>query len=268
VDGLELEIAATPECFEEADYLSANPDVALAVKNGQIESGRHHFVVFGHTEQRTMRRTASMTKLKRKKLELIKPLLRDDMTMLDRENHLDFLTPQLRAQFDIIDTSAVSMNRYDNPTQDLISQYPDGWLLDNGAGRRPVYYPNVVNFEIAAYDTTDVRGVGELLPFRDDTFDGIISIAVLEHVKDPFQCAREIMRVLKPGGKLLCAVPLLQPVHAYPHHYYNMTAQGVRNLFGDSLSVESQEVYGHCRPILVFELDFAGLGGWAAGNYT
>ena len=76
-------------------------------------------------------------------------------------------------------------------------------------GRRAVYFDNVVNFEIVPYDTTDVRGVGEELPFRDASFDAVVSIAVLEHVKDPFRCAREIARVLKPGGELICAVPFL-----------------------------------------------------------
>jgi hypothetical protein len=26
-------------------------------------------------------------------------------------------------------------------------------------------------------------------------------------------------------------VPFLQPLHGYPHHYYNMTGEGLRNLF-------------------------------------
>jgi hypothetical protein len=56
-------------------------------------------------------------------------------------------------------------------------------------------------------------------------------VAVLEHVKDPFRCAREIMRVIRPGGRLFCVAGFLSPVHAYPHHYYNMTSLGLQNLF-------------------------------------
>ena len=88
---------------------------------------------------------------------------------------------------------------------------------------------NVVNYEIVDYDTTDVIGLGDTLPFNDCVFDAVISIAVLEHVRYPFACAAEIVRVLKRGGELECSVPFLQPLHGYPHHYYNMTSQGLRH---------------------------------------
>jgi SAM-dependent methyltransferase len=100
----------------------------------------------------------------------------------------------------------------------------------------------VVNLEIVSYDTTDVLGVGEELPFHDGTFDGVFSFSVLEHVRDPFRCAREVIRVLKPGGELLCAVPFLQPLHGYPGHYFNMSHQGLRSLFEGGLGIESQTV--------------------------
>jgi SAM-dependent methyltransferase len=124
----------------------------------------------------------------------------------------------------------------------MIVSLPDGLLLDCGAGRRPTYYSNVVNYEIVDYDSTDVLGVGEYLPFKDDMFDAVISVAVLEHVCDPFRCATEISRVLKPGRRLICGVPFICPLHGYPHHYYNMTGQGLRALFEDKLEIEDHTV--------------------------
>ncbi|MGA8602935.1 MAG: class I SAM-dependent methyltransferase, partial [Beijerinckiaceae bacterium] len=56
----------------------------------------------------------------------------------------------------------------------------------------------------------DIVGVGEHLPFESNTFDAVFSIAVLEHVRDPFRCAAEIARVLKRGGRFYCCIPFLQ----------------------------------------------------------
>lgn len=185
---------------------------------------------------------------KNRKLEMIESLLRDDMSYRRNEGCYDFLSDKLREQFNIIDTNAVSSNEYDEYVMDLIRKYVNGVVLDCGAGRRSVYFENVVNFEIVPYDTTDVLGVGEVLPFKDNSFDAVISVAVLEHVKDPFRSAKEIIRVLKPRGELICAVPFLQPLHGYPHHYY-MTHQGLKNLFEESLSIDSVEVYDSVLPI-------------------
>jgi SAM-dependent methyltransferase len=107
----------------------------------------------------------------------------------------------------------------------------------------------VVNVEIVDYVSTDVLAVGEALPFQDDTFDAALSLAVLEHVRDPFKCAQELLRVVKPGGEIIADVPFLQPVHGYPHHYYNMTQQGLRNLFEGRAEIVSCEVPLHGHPI-------------------
>jgi SAM-dependent methyltransferase len=162
---------------------------------------------------------------------------------------LNFLTEALRAEARISDTTNVSSNSYDEDTLALVKKYSDGLVLDCGAGKRQIYFENVVNYEIVDYDSTDVLGIGEKLPFIDSTFDAVISIAVLEHVRDPFKCAREISRVLKPGGELYCAVPFLQPLHGYPHHYFNATSQGIRALFEDYLEVKKIVVLPSTHPI-------------------
>jgi SAM-dependent methyltransferase len=46
------------------------------------------------------------------------------------------------------------------------------------------------------------------LRFDDDTFDFVYSISVFEHLDDPLQVAREVNRVLKPGGALYLGVHL------------------------------------------------------------
>lgn len=51
------------------------------------------------------------------------------------------------------------------------------------------------------------EGVGEDLPFENESFDFVISLAVLEHVQDVPAVVSEVFRVLKPGGHAYFEVP-------------------------------------------------------------
>jgi len=243
-----LEAVATYENFDEAGYLRANPDVAAAV-NIHFHSGRHHFETYGAKERRKIRLSADrIDPLKQQKLERIRPFLRKDLAYTERRLCFDFLTANSKSKYGIVDTDSVSANEYHSGALEMIERNAAGLVLDCGAGMRPVYYSNVVNLEVVPYDTTDVVGIGQCLPFEDETFDAVISLAVLEHVDDPFLCAWEIERVLKPGGELYCGVPFLQPLHAYPNHYYNMTHTGLANLFR-GLEIREQKVVRETLPI-------------------
>ncbi len=239
----------TRDNFDEESYLRANPDVSSAVEKGDCPSGWDHFLHFGEKESRRLDKSASeeFREIKAKKKKLLRSLLRTDITCLETELCFDFLSEALRDEFSIIETNNVSSNGYDDAFIEVIKT--NKVILDCGAGFRHIYLDNVVNFEIAAYPSTDVLGVGEVLPFKSNSFDAVLSNAVLEHVQDPWRCAQEILRVLKPGGELICCVPFLQPLHGYPHHYYNMSAQGLKNLFADQLEVKRHYVPPSTSPI-------------------
>jgi SAM-dependent methyltransferase len=133
----------------------------------------------------------------------------------------------------------VSSHFYGKIIRDFLhSLAADAMVLDAGAGLRRLPAPNVVNMDIYDYPSTDVLGIGQDLPFRDDSFDAALSIAVLEHVNDPFLCAKELIRVVKPGGKIFTIIPFLQAEHGYPSHYFNATRFGVRELFKDGTELE------------------------------
>lgn len=175
---------------------------------------------------------------------------------------LDFFTPEQRATIPAADATPASRGGIDEVMYSIIQQCADGLILDCGSGLKDRVYPNVINLEIMDYPCTDVRAFNESLPFTDGTFDAVFTLAVLEHVRDPFAAGREIMRVLKPGGILYSMVPLMVPFHGYPNHFYNMTIEGHKNLYGAALDLLDTSVPLCGRPIW-------GLSGvltnWIAG---
>ncbi len=73
-----------------------------------------------------------------------------------------------------------------------------------------------------------VCGAGEKLPFPANSFDLILSHEVLEHVQDDQQAIREIVRTLKPGGRLV----LFVPNRGYPFETHGIYWRG-RYKFGN-----------------------------------
>ena len=61
--------------------------------------------------------------------------------------------------------------------------------------------------EITPADSYLLPAHAEHLPFEDNTFDIVFSIAVLEHVRDVQAVMREAIRVAKPNGVVVMNVP-------------------------------------------------------------
>jgi SAM-dependent methyltransferase len=55
-----------------------------------------------------------------------------------------------------------------------------------------------------------LRGVGERLPFARESFDLIVCLWVLEHLKEPLKVLSEVRRVLRPGGHFVFLTPNLR----------------------------------------------------------
>ena len=56
-----------------------------------------------------------------------------------------------------------------------------------------------------------VTGDALSLPFPDDSFDKIVAAEVLEHIPDDMSAMAELLRVLRPGGRLAVTVPSWLP---------------------------------------------------------
>lgn len=150
---------------------------------------------------------------------------------------LNFMPDEVKQEFRIDDPAAISAHNYDEVATGIIEEVrkAGGKVLDCGSGLRANVDETVICVEVAPLPTVDVLAVNQRLPFQDAVFDAVLSLNVLEHVTDPFTCAAELVRVLKPDGMLYCCVPFLQPEHGYPHHYFNATRAGLRQLFANGM---------------------------------
>jgi len=72
------------------------------------------------------------------------------------------------------------------------------------------------------------------LPFDDARFDGVVLKDILEHVANPVATVREVLRVLKPGGRVFASSPDAQRwVWDDYTHRRPFTRKSFRLLFAD-----------------------------------
>jgi SAM-dependent methyltransferase len=117
-----------------------------------------------------------------------------------------------------------------------------GTVLENGCGvgayasRLASLGGNVIGLE---YDSERAREAlsktehilqaeGEALPFPSGSFDAILSHEVLEHVRDDRAAVCEMIRALRPGGRLI----LFVPNRGYPFETHGIYWRG-RYRFGN-----------------------------------
>jgi SAM-dependent methyltransferase len=82
------------------------------------------------------------------------------------------------------------------------------------------------------------------IPFDDETFDGVIVQAVLEHVVDPHRSVEEIHRVLKTRGFIYAETPFMEQVHMGRYDFTRFTHSGHRRLFRQFDEIASGPVCG------------------------
>ena len=135
---------------------------------------------------------------------------------------------------DFVDLEKISLDR----AMHEAAGWAKGDLLDVGCGDKPyevIFAPHVAKYVGVEYDDTystsdnatkgkaDVVYSGDRLPFDDASFDTVLSNQVAEHVPDPDAFFAELVRVLRPDGRLIVTVPFSYRVHSEPHDYHRFT---------------------------------------------
>lgn len=122
-----------------------------------------------------------------------------------------------------------------------ISETPAGSrILDAGAGesrnRAMITHQTYIAVDAACgdpawnYGDLDVIADLEQTPFGTDSFDLVICTQVLEHVREPQQVLKELLRVNKSGGALCLSAPQGWGVHQPPFDFFRYTHFGLKYL--------------------------------------
>lgn len=98
-------------------------------------------------------------------------------------------------------------------------------VLNKATGYCGLDYPATAQ---GLYQTRpDILADASCLPLADASFDTVLMLDVLEHVREPEAALAESARVLRPGGRLLLIIPFAYPMHDQPHDYQRLTEHGL-----------------------------------------
>ncbi len=135
-------------------------------------------------------------------------------------------------------TSKISRKKLDK----LISAYAtNAKTLEVGAWGGQEYgrfFPNKIGVDIREGKGVDLVADVYQLPFKNDEFDTVLCVAILEHLEYPRKAISEMHRVLKSGGIILISVPFMFPIHDAPNDYWRFTKYGLKKLFVDGWHIE------------------------------
>jgi len=80
-------------------------------------------------------------------------------------------------------------------------------------------------------------GDGRSLPFRAGSFDSVLCTGVLMHVREDLDTVRELVRVLRPGGRLVVSVNNALSPYSLPVRVWNGRKQGFIQQFRNPFSI-------------------------------
>jgi SAM-dependent methyltransferase len=67
-----------------------------------------------------------------------------------------------------------------------------------------------------------------------DRFAAVVAVSVFEHLERPWIAAKEVARVLAPGGFCYIATHQTFPLHGYPSDFFRFSKEALRLIFEDA----------------------------------
>lgn len=126
-----------------------------------------------------------------------------------------------------------------------------GLVVDIGSGPERLA-KEFVNVDVVPFPEVDIVSDAQYLPFKTGSVHTLVNESVLEHVEDAPAVAKEMMRVLAPGGFLYASIPFIHPYHASPDDFNRYTLSGLKKLFGELEIVEAGVRSGPWSAFLIF----------------
>ncbi len=116
--------------------------------------------------------------------------------------------------------------------------HPDALILDVGAGRGDFFDAlqgrNLLALDVYPYPEIDVVcDLTQTNPFKPASVDVILLLNVLEHVYDSKALLAALAQMLKPGGKLLIAIPFMVKMHQIPLDFVRYTHFALEQMAAD-----------------------------------
>lgn len=145
---------------------------------------------------------------------------------------------------------------YSHLPQDLVKRFTGKKILNIGAGKERLGESVITLDRLTA---ADIIGDAQNLPIKSSSVDLTISIAVLEHLKEPYRAIQEMERVLKKEGEIYIEIPFLQPYHASPNDYYRATLSGLKHWCRRFKEVTSGVCVGPGSAVAWLEIEYVKL---------
>jgi 2-polyprenyl-3-methyl-5-hydroxy-6-metoxy-1,4-benzoquinol methylase/uncharacterized protein YbaR (Trm112 family) len=115
----------------------------------------------------------------------------------------------------------------------LQSLLDDQIVVDIGSGNVSLDDPCIIRMDVKLSPYVDLVADVHALPFLPESIDYMFSLAVFEHLRNPFLAAQEMYKALKDGGYIYHECNFMFPYHGYPYMFFNSSAQGMEQIFGD-----------------------------------